>query len=80
VVSQARVQLIHLSVFLGVLFVYVHIMTCITVIICWAVLSDSEEESVSAEVLRWLDVTDITDKADTTDITFFYFHCSLWVW
>lgn len=78
-VSQARVQLIHLSVFLGVLFVYVHIMTCITVIICWAVLSDSEEESVSAEVLRWLDVSD-TDKADTTDITFFYFHCSLWVW
>ena len=79
VVSQARVQLMHLSVFLVILFVYVHIMTCITMLICWSVLSDSEEESVSAEVLRWLDVSD-TDKADTTDITFFYFHCSLWVW
>jgi hypothetical protein len=76
---QIRIQILQLSVFLVALFVYVHFMVCITVIICWKVIMPDSEEAASVEVLRWLDIQD-TDKADTTNVVFFYFHCSLWVW
>jgi len=61
---------------------YVHIMTCCTMMVCWSWISsdtDIEDQghSGSEEVRRWLDIED-ADKNDTN--TFFYFHCSLWVW
>ena len=75
---QASGNLLQLSQFLVMLFVYVHSMTCLTMIVCWVWLSGDGEESAH-EVLRWLDIDD-TERADTSQFVFFYFHCSLWVW
>ena len=75
---QASGNLLQLSQFLVMLFVYVHSMTCLTMIVSWVWLSGDGEESPH-EVLRWLDIDD-TERADTSQFVFFYFHCSLWVW
>jgi hypothetical protein len=75
---QASVNLLNLTIFLILLFVYVHSMTCITMILAWSWLSGDGEGS-TVELRRWLDIDD-TDSADTTNFVFFYFHCSLWVW
>jgi hypothetical protein len=75
---HAKGQLLHLAQFVVVLLVYVHVMTCATMLVSWSWLSSNDEEPTT-EILRWLDIDD-TERAEPTSFLFFYFHCSLWVW
>jgi hypothetical protein len=81
---QVRGQHLDLVKYLLALLVYVHLMTCLTMLIAWHTLLDSssrengDNPADADEVRRWLDIAD-TAKADMNKWGFFYLHCSLWV-
>ena len=72
-----NLQLLRVSQFLSVLLFYVHVMTCITMIISFLLMN--EEPSGADEVRRWLDLQG-AERFDFSDYPLFYLHCQLWVW
>jgi len=66
-------QLIRIFKFVSVLVLYMHMMTCSTMLVAWCWLTDQDE------MRQWLDIAS-TDDHLSANWWFFYLHCGLWVW
>ena len=78
---KANVKVVQVLQFMVILLVYVHVMTCLTVVVSYAVCrQDGDANDVGEdEIRRWFDLQN-ADGITLNNCWTFYLHVSLWVW